>query len=113
MFLRRLSGYLLRWRFLLDRVLPILEGTIRRAAIALDHQADCHVSATIVATSFASGGTPTPASATQPMALYQHNPATYAQFANYMVCMMGFQPQVVANQPIQEQSTVQQKMPVP
>ena len=111
--LQRLSGCLLKWRFLLNRVLPTLGGTINLATIAPDHQANGHVPATIVATCFAAGGHPNATLAAQPMALYQQDPAAYAQLDNYMAHMMGFQPQVVANQPIQEQSTVQQKMPVP
>jgi len=51
--------------------------------------------------------------AAQPMALYQLGHVAYAEGDSSMGHMMGFQPQVVANQPIQEQSTVQQKMPVP
>jgi len=46
------------------------------------------------------------------MALYQQDPAAYAQFADYMAHMMGLLPQVVSNQPVQEQSIVQQQVPV-
>jgi len=89
-----------------------LGGTINLATIAPDHQANGHVPATIVATCFAAGGHPNATLAAQPMALYQQDHAAYAQLDNYMAHMMGFQPQVVANQPVQEKSTTQQQVPV-
>ena len=48
----------MKWRFLLNRVLLTLGGTINLATIAPDHQANGHVPATIVAATSTAGEHP-------------------------------------------------------